>query len=228
MGAGMAPGLTQRGAIWRGVAFPTVAAVADTANGTTPLAVNIPARTAGDRVLVILGADASIDTQTWSLAALDGSAFTLLGSTYETSSISQSFTVIAPSTESASTVTATGTASKVVSTQAYVISGAHATRIGRAAVAASGNPPSLTPSWGSAENLWFATVIGRNGNAWATAAPTGYGNLRIVGDHSSGLADYAPVSVCYRQLEAASDDPTAFTLNNTAVGGAATLAVGPA
>jgi hypothetical protein len=90
------------------------------------------------------------------------------------------------------------------------------------------NPPSLTPSWGSAKTLWLAACAGAdNGAAAITAAPSNYTDL-IQASHLSGSDPIPVVASARRELEATSDDPAAFgqsgTFNDWA---AATIGIRP-
>ncbi|MEX0789579.1 MAG: hypothetical protein WD178_02260 [Actinomycetota bacterium] len=70
------------------------------------------------------------------------------------------------------------------------------------------DPPSLSPSWGSDKTKWVAGVGGINHSSVPTA-PTDYTDLD---SHStSGSGDDAFVAVAFRNLEAASEDPGAFS-----------------
>lgn len=68
------------------------------------------------------------------------------------------------------------------------------------------NPPSLTPSWGSANNLWIAASALRFAGNW-TAAPTNYTNLLS----SNGGDANAPLGTARRVLTATSEDPATFS-----------------
>lgn len=74
----------------------------------------------------------------------------------------------------------------------------------------SANPPNLTPSWGAADTLWLA-IAGHAAASIAafTAAPTNYLGFDSNGASSGGAA--VSIAVCYRQLNAASEDPGTFT-----------------
>lgn len=93
------------------------------------------------------------------------------------------------------------------------------------------DPDSLTPTGGAKDYLWFALcAVDGSGSTgpWAvTAAPSNYTNL--VSSESGGATDGSTVGVARRELNASSEDPGTFTLEE--VGGkewfAATLAVHP-
>lgn len=83
-----------------------------------------------------------------------------------------------------------------------------------------GNPPNLTPTWGSAKNLWFAAIMTDNANISGTPA-----NYTA---ETNNTPTAARLSVGYRQLEAASEDPDSFSGPSGANRFSMTLAVRPA
>ncbi|TIW95948.1 hypothetical protein [Mesorhizobium sp.] len=81
------------------------------------------------------------------------------------------------------------------------------------------NPPSLTPSWGSASDLWFAAAA-----QWGfsiTAGPAGYTNVI---NKAKGTNNFA-LRVDYLKATATSQDPAAFTSGGSNSNGASTTAV---
>lgn len=90
------------------------------------------------------------------------------------------------------------------------------------------NPPSLTPSWGTVDTLWFAIAGHAAVSAAAfTAAPTNYSGFQNNGASSGGSA--VSIANSYRQLNAASEDPGAFTAGGSnRFWAAATVAIRPA
>jgi len=98
----------------------------------------------------------------------------------------------------------------------YRISGAH----GDVEVAAQfsvNNPPSLTPSWGSADTLWIAGVVTSDllGSVDVTAAPASYSGLIKTDEVTHGLGGKFRVATAWRQLAAASENPGAFTVTDS-------------
>lgn len=92
----------------------------------------------------------------------------------------------------------------------------------------SANPPSLTPSWGSAEDIWIV-VAGHSASSAAafTAAPTDYGNFQNDGASSGGAA--VSLATAERTLTASSEDPGTFTAGGSNRWWAsATIAIRPA
>lgn len=82
------------------------------------------------------------------------------------------------------------------------------------ATAGGANPPSLTPSWGSADTLWLAGLIQRFGSI--TGYPSGYSGA---GTDSAALA--------WRVNRAASEDPGAFSTSGSDGNACMTIAVYP-
>lgn len=77
-------------------------------------------------------------------------------------------------------------------------------------------PPSLTPSWGSASNLWI-TAIGYEcdaGQTGTSAYPSGYSDgtdFHFATNTGNGAG--CGISACNKQATASSDTPGAFTTN---------------
>jgi hypothetical protein len=94
------------------------------------------------------------------------------------------------------------------------------------ATGSSANPdcPSLTPSWGSAKTLWLAVAGNRDDDSY-TVSPTNYTNL-IQGQatHNQG----STTAVTRRELEATSDDPSAYTIAASEPWATTTVAIRPA
>lgn len=89
------------------------------------------------------------------------------------------------------------------------------------------NPPSESPSWGAANNLWIA-VAGHAASttaAWS-AGPSGYDSFEDDGASSGGAAVSLATAVNY--TSASSEDPGAFTVSGSnRFWAAATMAVKP-
>ena len=95
------------------------------------------------------------------------------------------------------------------------------------------DPPSLSPSWGAEDTLWIAGVIVRDalGTFSVTAAPTNYSGLIQSAEYSAGVgAVGSRLATAWRQLNAASEDPVAFTTDATVLSTlrAFTIAIRPA
>jgi hypothetical protein len=83
------------------------------------------------------------------------------------------------------------------------------------------NPPNHTPAGGADDYLWIAV---RHGSAIATsAAPTNYEDLRSV----STASNANNVSIAERELNAASEDPGAFTVSVSSQNIVRTVAIYP-
>lgn len=70
------------------------------------------------------------------------------------------------------------------------------------------NPPSLTPSWGSADTLWVAGFGRDDGRGSAVAYPANYGSGQIF--RAEGTAGGTALQLARRSLAAASENPAAF------------------
>lgn len=83
--------------------------------------------------------------------------------------------------------------------------------VGVATTSSSGNPPSLTASWGALNNLWIAASA-LDTSATMTTWPTGYTQNRLDGQ---GFGS-ASVAICSKKAAVATDDPAAFTFSASA------------
>jgi hypothetical protein len=87
---------------------------------------------------------------------------------------------------------------------------------------ANPNPPSLTPSWGTADTLWIATANSGFVNHTVSGYPSNYTN----GMSQRSTAGSAIVQgSARRELNASSEDPGTFTFSGTSNWKAATVAV---
>lgn len=125
-------------------------------------------------------------------------------------------------------VTVTGGSSRSAGCVVYQISGTDgvtAPAIGNFAetTSSSYDPPSLTPSWGSANTMWFAYASGRS-NVTASVGPSGFSALNT---QVSGGSN-AVVIIWNANITTATEDPSAFTLSGTMSGYALTVGVRPA
>lgn len=90
----------------------------------------------------------------------------------------------------------------------------------------SPNSPSLTPSWGSAENLWISVGFANDGAFTFGSYPTNYSLGQQLSQHGTASAN-AVVAAAYL-LTASSEDPGAFTISvSSRVWNTYTLAVRP-
>lgn len=152
------------------------------------------------------------------------------------------YTKISDGTET--TMTLALSAARAVGCASYQVSGnRNGTTSSEIAISSASNantanpdPPSLTPSWGSAANLWFAISFQADSNTAITTYPTSYdfsscpggtcGQLYGSNGTGSGGAGTGAVSSA-RLLTATSEDPGTFTFSNGKVRSAYTLAVRP-
>lgn len=93
---------------------------------------------------------------------------------------------------------------------------------GASAASSAPNPDSLTPG-GSKDFLWIAFCAFERDDETITAFPTNYGSNQINNAVFSG----ATIGVATRDLNAATEDPGAFTLSGSEEWQAFTLAVAP-
>ena len=89
------------------------------------------------------------------------------------------------------------------------------------------NPPSLTASWGSADNLWIAALCNADDDeyplAWSTDYTDGLSSLTGGGGNGGGS-----VNSCRRERAVDTEDPASMGMTNTALGYALTIVVKPA
>lgn len=206
--------------------FPTVAGTnTSTQASDTNHTVNLPASIAdGDLLLAIFRTDISGPTHTWP------SGWTLL---YDATGEPREEVRFrrADGTEGASiTVTTSGATLSIHRT--YRITGHHTTTDPEAGTVASGSslnpdPPSLSPSWGAEDTLWFSVAAYHTFDTRTlTAFPTSYTDTFDDRQSDDGPA----IGSCRRELNAASEDPGTFTISGagTPAWKANTIAIRPA
>ena len=89
------------------------------------------------------------------------------------------------------------------------------------------NPGSLTASWGSADNLWFALAGGVDDDQAFTAAPSSYTSL-VSTISGGGTNNGGEAGSARRELASDTDNPGSFTLQSTENWEALTVVVRPA
>lgn len=206
------------------MAFPSPVGSPTTATdgaATFSHTVNIPSGSAGDMLIIIICALATMGT-------CSATGWTALGEDLNSGQahINYLWRYADGSEGTSVTVTSTGT-TRTCNLIVHRFSGAknQAPEKGTAVTFTSSgttaaNPPSLTPSWGAEDTLWLP-VMGNKTTGGVSAAPTNYSNLAV----NSGVS--AQVASAQRQLNAASEDPGPFT--HTAQAGVCnTLAIRPA
>ena len=198
---------------------------------TTTYNVTLPSGIqSGNLLLMFISVDSANDELTrtgWTTLANDGSAnserkYILARIADGTEGATASFTNATAQTASANTYRITGARNGLTSSEIAV-----SAIVNQTSNVASADPPSLTPSWGSAENLWFAVAfINDSAIGSVTAYPTNYslGQLsNINGSSASGQA----VLTAARLLSASTEDPSAFTWTTGRRSSAYTVAVRP-
>lgn len=79
---------------------------------------------------------------------------------------------------------------------------------------ANSNSASLSPSWGAEDTMWITVSCYADDDGTVTSYPSGYtGGLNIVG--GGGTNNSCCIGFCYRNLNAASEDPGAIVLSET-------------
>lgn len=191
------------------MAFPTGQARATgrtTAANVTSHPVTMPSGiVAGELLLVLFSTDGTP-------TCTDGSGlWTKLGQVNDAAvnCTAAIFHKIAAGSDTLTVTTSVGEQSSHIS---HRISGASGVVTAASAVtngiaSANSNPPNHTPPAGAKDYLWIACRTG-DSTPVATVAPTNYGNLLSIA--AAGTAG-ASSSVADRLLNAASDDPGAFT-----------------
>lgn len=207
------------------MAFPTHESVTETtfASDTTTHNVSMPATVNAGDVLVCLFSNDGAATVT-----------TPGGWTQESSTANGAsgrlsvYSKTADGSEGGTTVDFVTSANEKAAAQVHRYSGAHGdVEVGTPVTGstASQDPPSLSPSWGSADTAWLA-VVGRNTTATVSSYPTDYANGL---DTQSGLADntHAQVASARRNNATATEDPGAFTMSAAVNGITQTVAIRP-
>jgi len=222
--ASFLPGMFPAGGVMGGAAAAPIAIEAantsSTAGAGTSATVNLPASIAAGELLLALINSRDPGTGAisgWSSLAIDTHTNAYLQLFYKTATGSEGATATWTSSNSVQSAHAT-----------WRISGWQGTPENGAKVTGGTNnpdPPSITPSWGSARTL-FLTAFGSTGTAVASGAPTNYSGLLTAA--TSGASNVA-INAATRILEGTTDDPGAFTASlSGATWVAQTFAIRPA
>ena len=207
----------------------TATTVSDTIQETH--AVNLPSGLAAGKLAVLIAREGRTPGGMYT-----PSDWTLLMNTSTTARVSVFYRVCDGTEGSTVNVTvhdgSEGSATARLVAVAYRVGGALLTGdFIEGAHASSGEPPLLTPSWGSAANLWLAAYTSRYGDWSVTAVPTNYA---LAGEAITGSGEdnaYGIVGAS-RVLTAASEQPGPFSIaageNGLVVERAMTIAVRPA
>ena len=210
-------------------AYPQIEASASTSqtSDSTNHVVNLPTLSAGQTLLIISAIDGT--------ATVSASGWTALTSFANANAGNVSITAlwkIASGSEGA-TVALTVSASERGEHYAMAISGAHASApiegasVNGAATTAH-DPPSLTPSWGSDDNLWIACAAA---DASADSAQT-YLRIPILSCHehvaSPGNVAGVALGIATREFTGTVWDPQSFAPQTSEQFCAGTIAIRPA
>lgn len=207
--------------------FPVIAATNTTgsAAGTSTYALNLPSGiTSGDLLFITVqvkttGRPITSFSQTWT--ALTSNA----GSSRETFM----YWRIADGTEG-STTTATFSGNQdVVASLAYRITGAQSVEVGTYATGSSSspNPPSLSPSWGSAKTLWAIYIGVADSRQTLSSYPSNYTLSQITAAGNASNSTGQEAWLAGYQNEASSEDPGTGTLSASLAWVAQTIAFRP-
>ena len=85
---------------------------------------------------------------------------------------------------------------------------------------------SLTPSWGSAANLWLVSYHVANGNARLSTAPVNYAITAATENGNIGMSN-TETAVVFRERAAATEDPATATLDDSYQCSMITVAIEP-
>lgn len=215
------------------MAFPSVAAAPTAtpfASAVTSMPVSMPSSIAsGDLLLAFVEVR---NAGTWTKPSLWNDIPTLSQNGGGSVGKLNGFYKIAAGTESGTTPIWTASAGTTGEWQVYRITGWQGTTSSEAATtsgdASAANSPNLAPSWGAEDTLWLSIAGHAAISAAAfTAGPSNYSGFQNNGASTGGSA--VSIASAYRQLNASSEDPGAFTAGGSnRFWAAATVAVRPA
>lgn len=203
------------------MAFPSVRS-SGTGNGsgaTQSIALTGLTIESGDLILILAAHDgAGVATYTFDNST--AGTFTQLDS-YSNGNVDYECHIkVADGTEDAATLSCTISQSEAHCHIVYVIQDWDGTisnvEIGTAAYGATGHPdaPSLTASWGSADNLWIVFYSAEVGGCDPTAWPTGY-TANQLQDANRADAAGAKLAAATRENATATENPSAWTVDDT-------------
>jgi hypothetical protein len=161
----------------------------------------------GDLLIMIWRAGGTTDVST------PPSGFTQLG-TRNSNGITYIWYKIATGAEGG-TITVTTAANTRATAITYKIRNAVNTPEIQVLNSNTNNPPSITASWGSADNLFIAWMTNRRSDSTVTGAPTDYVQLTTITQPSNTNLTRARISTAHRYVTGTTDDPSAFTTSGT-------------
>lgn len=208
------------------MAFPVTSAATTTtfATSVTSMAVNMPASiSSGDLLIAAVGVR---NAGTWT----PPSGWDLLEEKAGGGTVGETgvWYKIADGSEGATQTWTTGTAT-TAAWHSFKVTTWHGTTppeyTSTNGDSAAVNPPSLSPSWGSADTLWIA-LAGSSANTMSfTGSPTDFTGLTTSTASSGGGA--SNMGSAFRQNATATEDPSAFTTSTNRWWASFTIAVRP-
>jgi len=213
------------------MAFPVVSATNTSAVSTagTTHTVNLPTGIASGDLLIVFFSkkSGSSNTLTWP------SGWTALTDVNNGTNTGQSTAYrIADGTEG-TTISVTSSASVKSAHNSYRITSWHGTTppeggAGSTGSSANPDPPSVSPSWGSADNLFLeAASVGSNTSS--SAASTNYTNLLTINSTGGSGGSNQMQASARHSLTGSTDDPdNAFTISASSIWASQTIAIRPA
>lgn len=199
-------------------------------SSATSHAVNVPAVTAGDLLVMHV-------VNFWSVDIATPAGWTAIGTTWASGTRrSAVFYQIAPSTAAATTVTITlGGSGQLAAIVQQIENGTFALGTpperATAQTTTTTNPdsPTLSPSWGSAETLWVSSTGYSNGFGARTITVWPYVDGQTSAPSGGSGSSLPAMGACYVITPAATEDPGAYTLSGSVNGSVSeTLAIRPA
>lgn len=207
------------------MAFPQVASTNNGYNDSagTNHTCNLPSGIqAGDLLLLFFGwyTGTSASLSGWSNLGIDNNG------TYCYQIV---FYKIATGSEGATVSVTTGSSTKS-SHVSYIITGHDAATTPEKGTSTNGtnsspDPPSLSPSWGSADTLWISTETNRNDSF--TSYPSSHPDNQVRGGNTS-TSSATETAICTDEDAASSNNPGTYTLSTSRYWVAQTFAIRPA
>jgi hypothetical protein len=217
--------------------YPEVVAENSTDSGTadvTTFNAGIGSPANGERVVLIVSRDGTTGNADFATTPV-GAKWKLLSNTPAGTSTTtiRSIAIYADcdGTEGATVAFTVATAEAFVSHYYRLAAGsfdpATAPEIAAHALTSGNNDPSaVTPSWGTANDLWICTLALDTNSAVPTAYPSGYANTGTIRSTNTTTAQRTRLAWCRKVASASSDDPATWT-NASVASVAFTIAVRP-
>lgn len=219
------------------MAFPSVSSSVTGSSGggvtTHNIALTSLTINSGDLIIILAAHDgAGVATYTWDNST--AGTWTTLDS-YSNGNVDYECRAkVADGTEDSATLANTISQSETACHIVYVIENWDGTisnvEIGTAAYGATGHPdaPSLTASWGSADNLWIAFYSAEVGGSDPSAWPTNYTSNQLQANERADAAGCKLAAATYENATA-TENPAAWTVDDTSADTVAnTIVVKPA